>query len=115
MASPCTTFCRTQSGLLLLATAKCSSEKNAEYSDMQTPEMLGTDGNPRSGPQRLSAAQANARRAAAHSQVQESIHTPTPVPSDDDEMPEDQRRLVRRFQKKTSGREGGQDTVSIAG
>jgi hypothetical protein len=100
---------------------KCGSESDAECSDrgekwadseMCTPEMFGPDGNNRSGPQVLSTAQANALRAAAHSKVASASapvpepHTPTPVPSDDDEgeMTEDQKRAIRRFSKKTSGR-----------
>jgi hypothetical protein len=73
----------------------CSSESDAEYGDhgerwsyseMYTPEMLGPDGKPKEGPQRLPTAQANALRAVAHTKASvPEQRQPTPVPSGDDD------------------------------
>jgi hypothetical protein len=79
--------------------------------------MLAPDGKPKSGPQQLSTAEANALHAQATAAKQKAVQelqaiaqtlercrTPTPVPPDDDEdITEDQKRAITRFQKKKPG------------
>jgi hypothetical protein len=101
----------------------CNSESDAEYSDhgeeltaMCTPDMIGPDGRPHLASAKLTTEQPNALRAAA--KVKVKVQPEQPVPSDDDEMTEDQKRLVRRFsktKKSAEGRPAGQATGKGAG
>jgi hypothetical protein len=94
----------------------CDSESDAEYSDhgeeltgMYMPDMIGADDRPNLASARLTAEQANALRVAAKTHGREKLiaiptsRTPTPVPSDDTDMTEDQKRA--RIQAEVRGNE----------
>jgi hypothetical protein len=109
----------------------CNSESHLEYSDhgeelsgMYASDMIGPGGKPNLAGARLTTEQANALRAAAKMKAQVQPEQPPPtrvptrVPSDDDDMSEDQKRLVRSFtktKKSVNGGAGGQITGGGAG
>jgi hypothetical protein len=102
----------------------CDSESDAEYSDHgeELTSMYTTGASLASA--KMTSAQANALRAAprsvatqqASSSGSESIRSPTPLNSDEhsEELTEDQKRVIRRFTKKSGGA-GGQCSVRAPG
>jgi hypothetical protein len=106
----------------------CDSESDSEnsdhgemlsYAEMYTADMLGPDGKPKNGgPQRLSAVQVTALRAASKGPTgcnpsQTTARLPTPLNSDEDsdELAEDQKRRLATA-KRMSGMAGGLVTVA---